>query len=75
MMNGYFASQFGGISITKDLQFELIQFGIDNTSIQTGVFHPEKKWSNLKKPKVIAHDVLPLGQYAPLFTCIVFIQL
>ena len=41
-MNGYFASKFGGISITKDLQFELKQFGIDNTSIQTGVFHPEK---------------------------------
>ena len=58
MMNGYFALKFGGISITRDLQLELKQFGIDNTSIQTGVFHPEKR-SNLKKPKVIADDVLP----------------
>ena len=60
MMNGYFALKFGGISITKDLQLELKQFGIDNTSIQTGVFHPEKR-SNLKKPKVIADDVLSPG--------------
>ena len=41
-MNGYFALKFGGISIIKDLQLELKQFGIDNTSIETGVFHPEK---------------------------------
>ena len=32
--------KIGGISITKDSQLELKQFGIDNTSIQTGVFHP-----------------------------------
>ena len=74
-MNGYFASQFGGISITKDLQLALKQFGIDNTSIYTDVFDPKKKWSNIKKPKVIADDVLPLGQYALLFTCIVTIHL
>ena len=50
-MNGYFASQFGGVSITKDLQFELNQFGIDNTSIHTGVISPKKSGRILKNQR------------------------
>ncbi len=55
----YFASKFGVESVTEGMQDELAQFGIDNVSIQPGVYPTEmnngsKAGVHADKPEIVA---------------------
>ncbi|GAB2591152.1 SDR family oxidoreductase [Spirosoma areae] len=62
----YFASKFGVESITEGLQAELAQFGIENVSIQPGVYPTEM--NNGSKADISADKPEISKEYEPLAT-------
>ena len=60
----YLASKFGVETITEGLQAELAQFGIENVSIQPGVYPTEM--NNGSKPSFIADKPEISEEYEPL---------
>ena len=62
----YFASKFGVESITEGLQAELAQFGIENVSIQPGVYPTEM--NNGSKADISADKPEIVKEYEPVAT-------
>ena len=60
----YFASKFGVESITEGIQEELAQFGIENVSIQPGVYPTEM--NNGQKPGISSDKPEITKQYDPI---------